>query len=61
MLGFSAELQNTEVLVTLPKGYSTTDALPAILKILQTNKGNTCDGLSFLYNHRWLDWTVRTF
>ena len=61
MLGFSAELQNTEVFVTLPKGDSTSDALPETLKILRTNKVNTCDGLSFPYIYRWIDWTVRTF
>ena len=58
VLGFFADLQNAEVFVTLPKGYFTTDALPAILKILQTNRGNTCGGLSFPYSHRWADWTV---
>ena len=46
--------------VTLPKCYSATDALPAILKILQTNIGNTCGGLSFPYSYSWTDWTVRT-
>ena len=45
----------------LPKADSTTEVLPAILKILRTNKGNTCDRLSFPYSHRWVDWTVRTF
>ena len=40
--GFLAELQNAEVSVTLPKSDSTTDALTAILRILQTNKDNTC-------------------
>ena len=58
---YRAELQDAEVFVTLQKGYSTTDAVPAILKILRTNKGNTCGGLSFPYSHRWVDWTVRTF
>ena len=38
------------------KSDSTTDALPAILKNLQTNKGNTCGGLTFPYSHRWVDW-----
>ena len=56
VLGFSAELQDAEVFVTLPKGASTTDALSAILKTLRTNKGNTCGGLSFSYS--WVDWTV---
>ena len=50
-LDFSVELQNAEVFDTLPKGYSTTEALPAFLKILRTNKGNICGGLSFTY--RW--------
>ena len=54
LLGFSTELQNAEVFVTLLKGDSTTDALPAILKILRTSKGNTCGGLSFPYSHRWI-------
>ena len=31
VLGFSSELQTAEVFVTLPKGDSTTDTLPAIL------------------------------
>ena len=61
MLAFSVELENAEVFVTLPKDNSTTHALPVILKILQTNKGNTCGGLSFSYSYRWVDWTVRTF
>ena len=61
MLAFSVELENAEVFVTLPKDNSTTHALPVILKILQTNKGNTCGGLSFWYSYRWVDWTVRTF
>ena len=56
VLGFSAELQDAEVFVTLPKGVSTTDALSAILEILRTNKGNTCGGLSF--SNRWVDCTV---
>ena len=52
MLDFSTELQNTEVSVTLLKGDSTTDALPAILNIFRTNKGNTCGGVSFRYSYR---------
>ena len=36
---FSTELQNAEVSLTLLKCDSTTDALPAILKFLRTNKG----------------------
>ena len=43
--GFSAELQNAEVFVTLPKSDSTRDALPVILRIFLTKKGNTCGGL----------------
>ena len=58
--GFLAELQNAEVSVTLPKSDSTTDALTAILRILQTNKDNTCGWLSFPYSYRWVDWPVRT-
>ena len=61
VLDFLAELQNTEVFVTLLKSNSTTDALPSILKILGTNKGNTFDGVSFQYSYRWLDWTARIF
>ena len=38
MLGFSTELQNAEVSLILLKSDSTTDALPAILKFLRTNK-----------------------
>ena len=61
VLGFLAELQNAEAFVTLPKGDSTTDVLPIILKTLRTNKENTCGGLSFWYSHMWVDWTVQTF
>ena len=61
VLGLSVALQDTDVFVTLLKGDSTTDALSAILKILRTNKGNTCGGLSFPYRYRWVDWTVRIF
>ena len=38
---FSTELQKLEVSLTLLKCDSTTDALPAILNFLRTNKGNT--------------------
>ena len=39
MLDLSTEFQNTEVSATLPESDSTTDAFPAILKIIGTNKG----------------------
>ena len=38
MLDFLTELQNAEVSVALLKSDSITDAVPAILKILGTNK-----------------------
>ena len=60
VLGFSVELQNAYVFLTLPKIDSTADALPVILRILQINKENTCGGLSFTYSYRWVDWTVGT-
>ena len=41
MLDLSTELENAEASVTLLKSDSTTDALPAILKILGASKGNT--------------------
>ena len=41
VLAFSTELENAEVSVTLLKSDSNTDALPEILKIPGTNKGNT--------------------
>ena len=58
---FSTELQNIEVSLTLLKCDSTTDALPAILKFLRTNKGNTCGGISFQHSYRWVDRTARIF
>ena len=61
VLDFSTELQNAEVSVTLLKSDSTTDAVPAILKVLGTNKGNTCSGVSFRYSSMWVDWTARSF
>ena len=54
VLDFSTEYQDAKVSVTLLKS-DTTDALPAILKILGTNKGNTCGGVSFQYSYRWVD------
>ena len=48
---FSTELQNAEVSLTLLKFDSTTDALPAILKFLRTNKGNFCGGISFWHSY----------
>ena len=44
---FSTELQNAEVSLTLLKIDSTTDALPASLKFLRTNKEKTCAEISF--------------
>ena len=52
VLDFSTGLQNAEVFVTFLKIYSSTDALLAILKVLGTNKGNTCGGISFWYSFR---------
>ena len=52
VLDFTTELQNVEVFVALLKYSSTTDALPAILKILGTNKENTFGGVSFRYSDR---------
>ena len=49
---FSTELQTAEVSLTLLKCDSTTDALPAILKFLRTNEGNTCGGISFRLSYR---------
>ena len=61
VLDFSTGLQNAEVFVTFLKIYSSTDALLAILKVLGTNKGNTCGGISFWYSFRWVDWTTQVF
>ena len=47
VLDFLAELENTEVSVTLLKGDCTTDALAAISKIL----AYTCGGVSFRYSY----------
>ena len=62
MLDFMRELQHAEVsfFVTL-KSDSTTDAFPAILKTLGTNKGNACGGVSFWYRYRWVGWTAQIF
>ena len=43
VLDLWTEFQNTEVSVTLLKSYSTTEALPAILKNLGTIKGRILD------------------
>ena len=52
---FSTELQNAEVSLTLLKCDSTTDALPAILKFLRINKGNTCGESVFgIVIGRWI-------
>ena len=47
VLDFSTEIQKAEVSVILLKSDPITGALPAILKILQTNKRNTCGEVSF--------------
>ena len=47
MLDFLTELQNAEVSVALLKSDSITDGLSPIFKILGTNKGNSCSGISF--------------
>ena len=54
VLDFLTVLQNAEVFVTLLKSDSTTDALPAIFKILGTNKGNTCGGIVFSIVIDWI-------
>ena len=56
VLNLPTELQNTEVSFISLKIDSTTDALPEILRILGTNKGNIYDGLTFWYSCRWVDW-----
>ena len=61
MLDFSTELPNAELSVILLKSDYTKDALPAILKILGTNKGKTCAGVTFRYSYRWVDWSARIF
>ena len=58
-IDFSTELKNADVSVTLLKNDSTRDALPAILKVLGTIKGNTRGGVCFLYSYRWVDLTAR--
>ena len=60
VLDFSTELQNAEVFVTLLKCDST-DVLPANLKILGRNEGNTYSGVSLRYNYRWVEWAARIF
>ena len=59
VLDFLLELQNAEVSVILLKSDSTTDALPVILKIIGTNKGNICNGVSFRYSYRWADYIAQ--
>ena len=53
VLDFSIELKNAEFSLTLLKSDSTTDALPAILKFLRTNKGTLEVEPDFGY--RWVD------
>ena len=47
VLDFLTELEKAEVSVTLLKSDLTTEGVPAIFKFLKTNKGSTCDGVSF--------------
>ena len=61
VLDFSTEIQKAEVSVILLKSDPTTGALPAILKILQTNKRNTCSEVSFRCSYMWVDWTPGVF
>ena len=44
---YHARVAKAEVSFTLLKSDSTKDTLPAILKILGTNKGKTCGEISF--------------
>ena len=57
VLDFSTELKNAEFSLTLLKSDSTTDALPAILKFLRTNKGTL--EVEPVFGYRWVDWTAR--
>ena len=59
VLDLPTGLQNAEASFTLLKRDCTKDALPAILKILGTSKGNIYGGLNFRYSCRWMDWTAR--
>ena len=61
VLDFLIESQNTEVSVILLKYDWTTDALTAVLEILEKYKGNTCGGVSFRYNYKWVAWTAQIF
>ena len=58
VLNLPTELQNSEASFILLKSVSTTDALPEILKILGTSKGNIYGGLTFWYSCRWVGWTA---
>ena len=57
VLDFSIELKNAEFSLTLLKSDSTTDALPAILKFLRTNKGTL--EVEPVFGYRWVDWTAQ--
>ena len=61
VLDFSAELQNTDISVTLPKSDSTRDTFPAILEFLRANKGNTCVGVIFRHSYRWMERAAQIF
>ena len=56
VLNLPTELQNSKASLSLLKSDSTTDALPTILKILGTSRGNIYGGLTFWYSCRWVDW-----
>ena len=58
VLNLPTELQNTEASFMLLKSYPTTDALPEILKIFGSSKGNIYGALTFRYSFRWVDWTA---
>ena len=58
VLDLPTELQNTEASFILLKSDPTTDALPDVLKILGSSKGNICGALNFWYSCRWVDWAA---
>ena len=58
VLNLPTELQNTEASFILLKSDPTTDALPEILKILGSSKGNIYGARTFRYSCRWVDCTA---
>ena len=58
VLNLPTELQNSEASFTLVKSVSTTDALPEMLKILGTSKGNIYGGLTFRCSCKRVGWTA---